>query len=134
LKAENLFTDLPGISDPAAARERLAALETQFADPAWKYGRNPPFQFEAQGRFPWGGIDIRFDVNSNTIMDVQVFSDAMDGEFIMGLADLLRGTPFTYRGVSEKLAAAYKDVPHAEYAADIAKLIFEEHPTLSSEV
>jgi lipoate-protein ligase A len=134
LKVENLFSDLPGIGDPDAARKRLAALETQFSDPAWKYGKNPPFQFEIQGRFSWGGIEIHFDINNNIVTNAQVFSDAMDGEFIMGFADLLRGMPFTYQGISEKSAAVYKDDPiHAEYAAAIAKLIFEEHRTAYGE-
>ncbi|GHV92081.1 lipoate--protein ligase [Spirochaetia bacterium] len=129
LTVGDFFSALPGMSDPDAAQERLAALEAQFADPAWKYGKNPPFQFEVRGRFPWGGVEIYFDVNSNTITNAQVFSDAMDCEFVMGLADLLRGTSFTYNEVSEKLADAYRDNPsHAEYAAGIAKLIFEENP------
>ncbi|GHT57016.1 lipoate--protein ligase [Spirochaetia bacterium] len=133
LQAVELFTALPGIGEseatPLAARKQLAALEAKFADPDWKYGKNPPFEFAVQGRFSWGGVEIHFDVKANTITNAQVFSDAMDSEFILGLAGLLRGTPFTWQGVSEKLAAAYRDTPlYIGYAADIAKLIFEETP------
>jgi lipoate-protein ligase A len=127
LQAAEVFSGLPGIRNPGAARERLAALEAQFADPAWKYGKNPPFEFTVQGRFPWGGVEIHFDVTGNTITNAQVFSDAMDSEFILGLADILRDAPFTWQGVSEKLAASYQDNPsYTGYAADITKLIFEE--------
>jgi lipoate-protein ligase A len=129
LDAAEVFSALPGSRDPGAAGKRLAELEAQFADPAWKYGKNPPFAFEAQGRFAWGGVEIHFDVNNNTITNAQVFSDAMDSEFILELADALRGTPFTWQGVSEKLAGSYRDNPsYAAYAADIATLIFEETP------
>jgi lipoate-protein ligase A len=124
LEIGNIFSGLS--LDPQSAGERLSALEKRFADPMWIYGKNPPFEYEAAGRFPWGGVEIHFDVKDNTISEAGVFSDAMDGDFILELPDCLKGSAFTFQGVSEKLSAHYRNNPlHLDYAADIAKLIFE---------
>ncbi|AEF86441.1 lipoate-protein ligase A (Lipoate--protein ligase) [Treponema primitia ZAS-2] len=122
LRLENIFTEFFG-----AGKDRLAELEAQFADPTWKYGKNPPFTFETASRFIWGGVEIGLDVHYNTIREARIFSDAMDGDFIPELADLMKGTPFNREALSGKIAAAYKDDPlRREYATDIIKLIFDE--------
>ncbi|MDR0451396.1 MAG: lipoate--protein ligase [Treponema sp.] len=113
-----------GLEDrfPGAAA-RLAELEAGFSSPEWKYGKNPPFRFKAERRFPWGGVDIRFDVDRNRITEARIFSDAMDSGFILDAAEELSGCPFEPQAVSERLAAlgpGYRD-----QAADIAALIFE---------
>jgi lipoate-protein ligase A len=110
-------------------KPRLAELEHKFASPEWKYGMNPPFQFEAEKRFPWGGVELHFDVKDNTISGAHIFSDAMDGDFILSIAEKLRGTPFTYEAVLKKIAGSAKDrESDILYAADIAGMIFEGVP------
>jgi lipoate-protein ligase A len=105
------------------AETRLAELEAWFSSPEWKYGKNPPFRFKAERRFPWGGVDIRFDVDRNRISGTQIFSDAMDSGFILEAAEKLRDCPFEPRAVSERLAAIGSG--YRNYAADIGALIFE---------
>jgi lipoate-protein ligase A len=103
----------------------LDALEQKFADPLWLYGKNPPFKYTVGGRFPWGGVEIHFDVKNNTIADAQVFSDAMDSDFILELPENLRGCAFTFQHVQDSLSAHYRESPYREYAADVARLIFD---------
>jgi lipoate-protein ligase A len=114
----------PSLEDrfPGAAA-RLGELAARFSSPEWKYGKNPPFRFKAERRFSWGGVDIRFDVDRNRIAGAQIFSDAMDGGFILEAAEKLNGCPFEPRAVAEQLAAI--DPERRVEAADIAAMIFE---------
>jgi lipoate-protein ligase A len=124
LAPPELVPQTPPLEDrfPGAAA-RLVELAAMFSSPEWKYGKNPSFRFKAERRFPWGGVDIRFDVDRNRITGARIFSDAMDSGFILEAAEKLKDCPFEPRAVAEKLAAV--DPERRVEAADIAALIFE---------
>jgi lipoate-protein ligase A len=126
---------------------RLEVLENHFSDPAWKYGRNPPFSFEVSGRFPWGGVEIRIEAVRNTVNNCVVFSDAMDETFILNLGGCLNGAPFTRQGIEAALKTAFGYSPgtsalsaelpseaggrssppaRLQYCGDIIKLLFDK--------
>jgi lipoate-protein ligase A len=106
--------------------ERLAALRTRFSSPDWKYGKNPAFRFKAERRFPWGGVEVRFDVKENRIAAAHIFSDAMDGDFIVKATELLAGADFSPEALAKKLCAAYPEGScEWKQARDIAAMIFE---------
>ncbi|MDR0556366.1 MAG: lipoate--protein ligase [Treponema sp.] len=106
-------------------RRRLERLEKQFADPAWKYGKNPPFTCASSSRFLWGGVEVTLNVERNVIMEAAVFSDAMDETFILELAPCLKGLNFTRTAVLEAITARFADSP-ARLACcdDVVGLIF----------
>ncbi|MDR2447077.1 MAG: lipoate--protein ligase [Treponema sp.] len=104
-------------------RQRL--LEKQFADPAWKYGKNPPFTCASSKRFPWGGVEVALNVERNVITEAAVFSDAMDEAFILELAPCLKETDFTRTAVHEALKAHFADnFTRLAYCDDVVDLIF----------
>jgi lipoate-protein ligase A len=105
-------------------QERLSALEAKFGDPEWKYGKNPPFQFETGARFAWGDIDILIDASENRISNSRFFSDAMDESFILALPSVLAGTPFTRPAVQTALKTAFTSPRQLAYCDDILGLIF----------
>ncbi|MDR2093999.1 MAG: lipoate--protein ligase [Treponema sp.] len=105
-------------------RERLSALEAKFADPEWKYGKNPPFQFETGARFAWGDIDILIDASENRIAKSRFFSDAMDEAFILALPSALAGVSFTRPAVQAALTTAFTSPRQRAYCDDIIGLIF----------
>jgi lipoate-protein ligase A len=106
--------------------ERIKELEGRFSSPEWKYGKNPLFQFKAARRFPWGGVELHFDVKENRITAAQIFSDAMEGDFILDAAERLKGSDFIPQALTEKLTAAYPaGSEFRNYAGDIAAMIFE---------
>ncbi|MDR1074411.1 MAG: lipoate--protein ligase [Treponema sp.] len=106
-------------------RRRLSCLEKQFADPAWKYGKNPPFTSASSGRFPWGGVEVALNVERNTVTEAAVFSDAMDETFVLELALCLKGVDFTRTAVFEALTARFADNPlRLASCADVVDLIF----------
>ncbi|MDR1904977.1 MAG: lipoate--protein ligase [Treponema sp.] len=107
-------------------QERLSALEAKFGDPEWKYGKNPPFQFETGARFAWGDIDIRIDISENRINSSRFFSDAMDESFILSLSPILAGVSFTRPAVQAALKTAFAESPQRlAYCDDILGLIFD---------
>jgi lipoate-protein ligase A len=105
--------------------ERFAALQAHFSSPDWKYGKNPVFEFNAKRRFHWGGVEVHFDVKENRIAAAHIFSDAMDGDFIVEAAELLTGSDFSPEALTKKLSSAYPEGSEAwEHARDIAEMIF----------
>jgi len=107
------------------ASERLSELEEKFSSPEWKYGKNPPFRFQAEERFDWGSLEIRFDVESNKISQAKIFSDAMETDFVPKLEEKLKETEFTFKAVRKKIVAELPELDE-QMAEDIAALIFKE--------
>jgi lipoate-protein ligase A len=108
-------------------QKRLSELEAKFGDPQWKYGKNPPFQFETGARFAWGDIDIHIDASENRINSSRFFSDAMDESFILALPSVLAGAPFTRAAVQAALTAAFAESPaRLACCRDIIALIFDD--------
>ncbi|MDR0706963.1 MAG: lipoate--protein ligase [Treponema sp.] len=106
---------------------RLSCLEKQFADPAWKYGKNPPFASASSGRFPWGGVEVALNVERNVITEAAVFSDAMDEAFILELAPCLKGAGFTRTAVLEAFKAHFAGSPsRLACCDDVVDLIFRD--------
>ncbi|MDR2343343.1 MAG: lipoate--protein ligase [Spirochaetaceae bacterium] len=104
-----LDPEIPGTPPEAlfgGGGKRFAGLVERFSSPGWKYGKNPRFQFRAERRFPWGGVELCFDVKENRITAAHIFSDAMDGGFIMDAAERLRGADFSPAGLAAKLIPA----------------------------
>ncbi|MDR2194459.1 MAG: lipoate--protein ligase [Treponema sp.] len=130
LKIDAIADEFPGAPNHSALLERLEGLEKQFADPAWKYGKNPPFTFASSARFPWGGVEITLNVEHNVITDAAVFSDAMDETFILELVPCLKGKEFTRTTIRDALTAHFSPriAHHPErraYCEDVADVIFE---------
>ncbi len=110
-------------SSPEAAR--LAELTEQFGGDEWKYGKNPPFTFEARKRFSWGSLEIRLDVQHNVIVEAAVFSDALDEVFILDMIPALCGAAFTKEAVSAALAARNAGDPdRLSRCADAVNMMF----------
>jgi lipoate-protein ligase A len=111
----------PSSDHPKPAR--LAELEAQFSSPDWNYGKNPPFTFQAERRFPWGGLEIRLNVYHNMIEEAAAWSDALDTAPVEALPEVLRGTPFTKNAVAAKLATAFPN--NTDFTSDTVTLLFE---------
>ena len=85
------------------------ALEAQCLRNAswdWIYGRSLPFSFSCQGRFPWGEIQLQFQVEEGVVQAVQVHSDAMDWRLAPALEDALAGCRFDQAALDARLAQA----------------------------
>ena len=83
--------------------EEVRKISASFASWQWRLGREIPFSFELADRFSWGEIQLRFEINSGKIIDVQIYSDAMDTDFIEKLPSYLRDLPFSFSLVADAL-------------------------------
>ncbi|QAT49162.1 lipoate--protein ligase [Caproiciproducens sp. NJN-50] len=107
---------------------RVEELRRKFADPAWIYGQNIPFNCEFSSRFDWGGVEIGLQVRGGLIAASQVDSDAMDEEFIRRVAPCLTGCPFSSEVAAKRLQAEFAadSEERQQYAQDIERLLYEQ--------
>ena len=116
---------------PQVLRERGAPegepflkLKERYQSREWRYGRSPDCAVTVKKRFPWGGVELRFDVAAGRITNPAVFSDAMDGEFILALGKMLEGAPFSWIDIADKVRGGFSAHPET---ADLASWL-EEAP------
>ena len=104
---------------------RVKELEARFASWDWRFGRNVPFSWQAQGRFPWGGVEIQLSVEKGCVIDAMVYSDAIEGNFIASIPPLITGCKFDATSLSQALSFASASEEET-ILADIRQLIEEE--------
>jgi lipoate-protein ligase A len=108
------------LPEDLAVNRVIEARYDVFSSEDWRYGKDPPFEWTAGGRFAWGGIEIRLLVKKNVIADAAVFSDSMDVEFILALPELLKGCAFNEAAVKGRLE-------NTEASRDLIQLIVGGH-------
>ena len=83
--------------------EKIARLTARNRSEEWLYGRKLPFTLSVEDRFPWGGIEIRLDVNEGVIRGVQAYTDAMDDGLSQTLEACLTGASFRNDALTEAM-------------------------------
>lgn len=72
--------------------DRLAALEEKYSSWEWRYGKTVPFDLEIEtGRLSWGEAKLGFEVKQGKVVNVVAYSDALDGDFIDDISEVLLG-------------------------------------------
>ncbi len=103
---------------------RVEELETHFASWDWIYGHNVPFSWETVKRFEWGSVQLQLLVKNSVVENANLYSDAMDGEFIGSLPVRLKGVPYTVEALTEALTfPASKE--QKKILADLRRMIKE---------
>ncbi|NLD19910.1 MAG: lipoate--protein ligase [Clostridiales bacterium] len=105
---------------PKAAEKPLQENRRRFESWEWKYGKSSPFHNEFEKRFSWGNIQLQFSVKEGIIESANVYSDAMDIQWVMYLSDRLPGCRYD----CEEICALVKDFPH-EVKGDLIVFIKE---------
>ena len=106
------------VEGPDASDPRLAELLEIQESREWNMGSNIRFDFSFGERFGWGEIEIELAVKGETVTGVNVYSDAMDPEYISELKERLIGCAF---GKEELIGRVPDQDPRK--AADIRDLI-----------
>ena len=81
----------------------LAALESQYASWAFRFGRAMPFDATLTHRFDWGGVTLALSLKAGRVSDAQVYSDAMDEAMIGAIAPALIGARYDGGALAEAL-------------------------------
>lgn len=78
--------------DEFSSNSKLAALEEKYSSWKWRYGKTVPFDLEIDtGRLSWGEVKLGFTVREGIIVNAVVYSDALDGDFINEISEILQG-------------------------------------------
>ena len=98
----------------------IAEYEKLFSSEDWLYGRKMSFNNEFGRRFVWGDFQLRAEVAGGIIKDAVIYSDALDAEMILTLAERFKGTKYL---ASELCVVVAEVCREAQQREDIVGLI-----------
>lgn len=70
----------------------------------WNYGRNPKYNFEREGKFEKGFVQIKLDVKKGRIEHAKIFGDFFGEGDITELENALEGTMHEFDSIEEALS------------------------------
>ena len=112
-----------------AFQERCA----RFASWDWRYGATIKFDAQVEHRFNWGQLQLGFSICRGRVETVQIWSDALDTDFIEAMEAALPGTPFHSAELAKAVANAVPDgdspfggCSRQEMAAELQTLLLEQ--------
>lgn len=70
----------------------------------WNYGESPNFDIEQSKKFPFGFVDIRFNVKQGVIHDARIYGDFFGLGEIKDVDERLNGVKYERQAVTEALA------------------------------
>lgn len=96
--------DLPNFADTFA---RQSSWE-------WNFGQAPAFSHLLDERFPWGGVEVHFDVEKGHITRAQAFTDSLNPAPLEALAERLIGCQYRAEVLQQQCEALMEDFPEQE--------------------
>ena len=75
--------------------QEIAERERRFANPEWRYGIRKEHQYAKEAKFPWGIVQLQYDLVDGKITDPEIYTDSMDTESIEDLLVILPGKRIT---------------------------------------
>ena len=116
-------TPLEGSRINQAAIDKLTE---KYASDEWRLGKSIDFTCEMDERYEWGSVTLQFVVSEGKVSQCEVYSDAMDAEFIPVIRQCLEGSEFKSDAMRERLLKlAPSDALRREMTTDISNLIRE---------
>lgn len=104
-------------------REKLDELYRKYSSWEWRYGESPKFDIELSQRFPWGGVTVGLQFQKGIIKKANIYSDAMDEEFIGLLPAAFEGSVFKSEIMADRIREIGRQHGRQEIAEDIAKWV-----------
>lgn len=89
--------------------QRIQQLADRNASWQWRLGKKMPFDQEFSTRFSWGGVEIHLSVDQGRVCAVQVYSDAMDSNFMGALPGAWVGLPYASTALNRALEELLAD-------------------------
>lgn len=82
----------------------------------WNYGESPNFDYKNYKKFPFGSIEVRFDVHNGIIKQSKIYGDFFGTMDVKFLEDRLNGSQFN----RESLEKVIKEEPLDKYFGNIS--------------
>lgn len=86
----------------------------------WRLNPIEDFQAQVETKFPWGEVQAFFHVNSGTIMETKIYSDAMNPDFIEQLSNVWKDIPYEL----SSMRSVYLDDEYKNMVDDILSACF----------
>ena len=83
----------------------LARCRARFFSWDWNYGLNRPCTLSCSDRFPWGELTLNFTVTNGLCESVDIYSDAMETDFVPVLSEGLRGCRFSSEALCKRICS-----------------------------
>lgn len=77
--------------------------EERFGNWDWNYGHSPKFDIQASHKFPFGFVDMRFNIKDATITDAKIYGDFFGLGEIQDVETALEGKKFERQAILEVL-------------------------------
>ena len=97
-------------------------FEEKYSTWEWNYGESPKSNYKNYKRFPFGSIDIRFNVINGLIADTKIYGDFFGVEDVSLLQDKLNGVRYEKKEVTK----AIESEPLQKYFGNITEEEFIE--------
>lgn len=120
------------MTDLDFGRDReLGELNERFASWEWRYGESYQFDAQMEQKFDWGHVQMGINVRDGIVSGAEIYSDALDCDYISQIAGSLEGCRFQSGIMAEALVRnAPEDggfgVPRRKMAGDMAGLLLEQ--------
>jgi lipoate-protein ligase A len=125
------FGETYGLTPKCLAPDQITEGEVlkyknKFSSWDWNYGKKMEFNYSLGRRFPWGDIEIQFNIDNGIIRQCAVFSDSLETNLFERMPILLKECPFSSKRMSEALQKQ-TDIKETEgMMEDIISMILEE--------
>lgn len=113
--------DVPELKLTDADWEAVEQLKAErFGNWDWNYGKSPDFDVNHSHKFPFGFVDVRFDVSKGLIKEAKIYGDFFGLGEITDVEEKLVGVRYDRQAIIDALA----DVNIKQYIGDIATETF----------
>lgn len=117
------FGEVYGCHPEELSNDRLDMIKIQerenfFSSWEWKYGRKIPFTYQMAKRFAWGDIELQLEVNEGRIQEVNIYSDAMEQDWISLIGVRLKGCMYEEAVMTDVVRGLPKMVEHQEQVTE----------------
>lgn len=118
--------EIPIEIDPAwFHKEAINKLYEKNASWDWRFGKGAKFDILHEIRFPWGEVQLHFNVKNAMIKDVAIYSDALDQEFIEELPGFFVDKKYEAKSLADHLRQSISKGKQKEMMDDLAMWILE---------
>lgn len=88
---------------------KINELMQKFSDWDWIFGRKIQFTNHLQRRFSWGNVEFYIYVDKGRVKDIEIYSDAMEQNFILSLKEALKDCLYIKRNIIERIENLTED-------------------------
>ena len=105
-------------------RDYVNHLRARNASWDWNYGKSLPASFACEDRYPWGGIQLRLQVEKGRVAAAEIYSDAMEWNIAASLREKLQDCLFCQAELQQAILSC--DLPE-QIRRDLCLLIEKQN-------